>query len=228
MAQYKNWENEYKNPKFVTKSLEPQKFIHRFFKFLKKEQGVRFEGLKVLDLGCGTGRNSIYFAQQKAEVTGLEISETALKIAQEQTKKLNLEVKYFQKNIGEEYPFDDEYFDLILDVTSSNALNEKERDIYLKETNRVLKKGGYFFVRILCKDGDKNAKKLLKMFPGKESDTYVMPGTSLVERVFSQNDFVDLYSKYFNVLKTIKEDGYTNFAGQNYKRNFLIAYLQKK
>ena len=62
---------------------------------------------------------------------------------------------------------------MILDITSSNSLNAKEREIYLSEVNRVLKKNGHFFVRALCKDGDKNAQSLLKKSPGKDYDTYM-------------------------------------------------------
>ncbi|OIO49191.1 hypothetical protein COX74_01995 [bacterium (Candidatus Gribaldobacteria) CG_4_10_14_0_2_um_filter_41_16] len=54
---------------------------------------------------------------------------------------------------------------------------------------KYLKKSGYLFARGLRKDGDKNAKNLLKLNPGLEYDTYVIKGLDLVERVFSEKDF---------------------------------------
>ena len=87
-------------------------------------------------------------------VTGIDISETVLKHARE----LVPNGTFIKGSIGQAFPFTDNYSDIAIDSTSSNSLTEKEREIYLKETHRVLKTGGYFFVRALCKDGDSNAK----------------------------------------------------------------------
>ena len=227
MTQEKQWEKEYKDSKFITKHEAPQKFFIRFLKFLKKEKQIEIRGLKILDLGCGVGRHANYLASLGALVTGLEISKTALKIARERAEREKLKVDYRLTDIGGQYDFSKNYFDLVLDITSSNALNEKEREVYLGEVERVLRSGGYFFVRALCKEGDQNAKKMLKLFPGKEVDTYIMPGTNLVEKVFSREDFQRFYSKKFEILKLTKESGYSSFNNQSYKRNFWIAYMQK-
>lgn len=233
--QYDVWEKEYQNPVFLTRGGEPQNDVLRFLKFLKKECGVAVEGLKILDLGSGTGRNTNYLAELGNEVVGMEISDTAIKIAKSRLSKdspwiiQGESLEYIKQSIGVKYPFPDNYFDLILDITSSNSLNEKERGIYLSETNRVLKTGGYFFVKALCKEGDKNAKFLLKNNPGKEHDTYLLKlkEHSLQERVFNKEDFVSLYSKYFKIINLDKKTSYTRFANRSYKRNFWLAYMQK-
>jgi ubiquinone/menaquinone biosynthesis C-methylase UbiE len=227
MAQEKNWEKEYKDSLFVTKKAEPQSDALRFFKFAKKYFEKEFVGMKVLDLGSGTGRNSNYLAALGADVFGMEISSTAMEISRKRAEELELQTKYFHQSIGEKFPMESEMFDVVLDVTSSNALNEKEREVYLTEVARVLKPGGLFFVRALSKDGDKNAKKLLKMFPGKEDQTYVMPKSGLIERVFSEDDFRKLYAKNFKILSLSKKSGYTKFDGQPYKRNYFLVYLTK-
>ena len=98
---------------------------------------------------------------------------------------------------------------------------------YLNEVRRVLKIGGHFFVRALCKDGDKNAKNLLRQSPGTEYDTYINKDMDLIERVFSRQDFVNLYSKYFEIQKLIKKTNYAQFKGQSYKRNYWLAYMKK-
>jgi len=229
------WEREYRNPQLVTKDDQPQKDTLRFLKWLKKpasakavagkEQGIVLEDLTVLDLGCGTGRNSNYLASLGNKVIGFEISGTALGLAR--ARGAGLSVKYQHQNIGAVYPIADNSVDLILDVTSSNSLNEKEREIYLSETVRVLKPGGYFFVKTLCKDGDQNAKALIKKNPGPETDTYINTDMGLVERVFTEKDFRDLYSKDFQILYLEKKTSYTRFKNQSYKRNFWLAYLKK-
>lgn len=230
------WEREYRNPQLVTKDDQPQKDTLRFLKWLKKphsakgfdgakDQDVVLENLAVLDLGCGTGRNANYIAGLGNNVIGFEISATALDLARMRGKELS--VKYQHQNIGAIYPLGDNSIDLILDVTSSNSLNEKEREVYLSETTRVLKPGGYFFVKTLCKDGDQNAKNLIKNNPGPEADTYINKDMGLFERVFTEKDFKELYSKDFQIVHLEKKTSYTRFKNQSYKRNFWIAYLKK-
>ncbi len=225
--QDRSWEREYRNPQLVTKDEKPQKDTLRFLKFLKKEQDVKVEELDVLDLGSGTGRNANYLAQMGNTVTGFEISDTAIGLARERAKEIGVSVDYRRQNIGAKYPLDDEAFDIIIDVTSSNSLNEKEREAYLAEAHRVLKTGGYFFVKTLCKDGDQNAKVLLKKSPGAEPDTYINKDMGLTERVFSEQDFKNLYSKYFIIIRLEKKTSYTRFNNQSYKRNFWLSYMKK-
>jgi len=228
------WEKEYKNPKLVTGYDKPQSFFLRFLKDFKKDfkkgkiyrdrvperNKIDFEGLKVLDLGSGTGRNTNYLAQKGAEVVGMEISDTAIEVAKKRAEKLNVDVNYLNHNMGSKYPFKNEQFDLVIDITSSNSLNEKERKVYLSEVMRVLKLDGTFFVRALCKDGDKNVKYLLKNNSADEKDTYKMPKTGLVERVFLKDDFEETYSKYFKILKLEKTESYSTVEIGCIRENF--------
>jgi len=221
------WDREYRNPKLVTKNDEPQADTLRFLKFLKKEEKYKVEDKTVLDLGCGTGRNANYLAERGNNVIGIEISKTAIVIARARASELGLHVDYRLGDIGEKYEIADGSVDIVLDVTSSNSLDEKSREIYLKETARVLKNGGYFFVRALAKDGNKNVKNLLKQNPGREYDTYVIKEIGLTERVFSRDDFVKMYEKYFKILHLEKKSNYATFNNHIYRRDYWLAYLQK-
>lgn len=228
MAQESVWEREYRDPKLVTKDAKPQKAVLRYLKELKKKDGLDFSQIHVLDLGCGTGRNSNYLASRGATVTGIEISHTALELARERAKQEKLAVSYVKQSMGEPFPLEDNSIDLILDITSSNSLNESERSIYLEECARVLKPGGHFFVRTLAKEGDKNARELIKRSPGPEKDTYVNSTLGLTERVFTKEDFMQLYSPHFQMQSAVKTTSYTRFEGQSYKRNFwLFAMIRK-
>jgi SAM-dependent methyltransferase len=228
MPQEAAWEKEYRNPQLITKEREPQKDVLRFLKFLRRDEGVALEGLTVLDLGSGTGRNANYLAALGNAVTGIEISRTAVGLARDRAREDGLTVTYLHQSMGETFPVGDASVDLILDVTSSNSLNEREREAYLAECVRVLKPGGHMFVKTLCKDGDKNAKALIKNHPGPEKDTYVNQDMGLVERVFSRDDFLAAYGRLFSVQLLNVKTNYTRFKGQSYKRNFWLAYLKKE
>lgn len=221
------WEKEYRNPQLITGKENPQADTLRFLKFLKKEQKYKLNNRNVLDLGCGTGRNANYLAERGNKVIGLEISKTALNIALARAEVLDVFVDYRIGDIGQPYDIEDDSIDVVLDVTSSNSLNNIGREVYLKEVSRVLKKDGYFFVRALCKDGNKNVKNLLKENPGEEYDTYILPEIGLRERVFSREDFIKTYSQYFKILHLEKKTGYTRFNNQVYKRDYWLSYLSK-
>ena len=227
MPQKNTWEREYRDPKLLQIGEEPRSDLKRYIKFLRRIEGVYPENLTILDLGSGAGENANYLAEMGNQVIGIEISPTAIELARARAKKINITVDYRMADMGEPYPFNNEFFDLVIDVMSSNSLNKKERDIYLNEVRRVLKIGGHFFVRALCKDGDKNAKNLLRQSPGTEYDTYINKDMDLIERVFSRQDFVNLYSKYFEIQKLIKKTNYAQFKGQSYKRNYWLAYMKK-
>ena len=228
MAQKNTWEKEYQNPLLIRLSDEPRKDLKEYVKFLRKKESVVLDDLNILDLGSGNGKNSNYLAGLGANnVTGFEISATAIGLARAQAKELGVEVNYVQANIGAPYKLENQSIDLVVDIMSSNSLNEREREIYLKEVTRVLKTGGHFFVRGLCKDGDHNAKNLIKSNPGKEYDTYINKDMNLTERVFSREDFVSTYSKYFEIQQLTIKTNYAKFKGQSYKRNYWLAYMKK-
>lgn len=230
-TQQKAWNDEYIKPQLLTKSFEPQAEVLRFLKWLKKD--AEFEitpQTTFLDLGCGTGRNTLYVADQyHAKAIGYDFSEKAIQLGQEQVKKEKLEnlVEFEVRSIGDVFPLADNSVDIVFDVTSSNSLSADERNVYLQEVFRVLKSGGYFFTRALSRDGDRNAQNLINMFPGEEYDTYIHPDLHVTERVFREKDFRELYGLYFEILFLKKETGYQRWVNQSFKRRYLVTYMRK-
>lgn len=209
------------------RGIKPQKSFTNFVKYIKKEKELG--GLNVLDLGSGEGKNSIYLAELGCNVWGIEIADNAVKNSISKVPEyISENVQFINGSIGNKLTFEDSFFDLVIDVTSSNSLSQNEREIMLSEVKRVLKPDGYFFSRGLLKDGDKNAKYLLKNYPGEEEDTYIIPDFGLTERVFSKESFCKEFGEYFDILKFDKETHYTTYGDTKYKRNFYISYMKRK
>ncbi len=65
---------------------------------------------KVLEIGCGTGDNSIWLAQQNFEVTACDVSATAIKLATEKARNNNVDCRFivadFLHDSISEGPFD--------------------------------------------------------------------------------------------------------------------------
>jgi cyclopropane fatty-acyl-phospholipid synthase-like methyltransferase len=221
------WNKEYTDSQLITKDVKPQKDFFRFLEWIKKNKHMNFTSdSTVLDLGCGVGRNGYYMAETyNAHVHAWDFSSHAI----EKGKSLfnHTHLSFEKRDMTDRFPLDDNSVDLILDITASNALNESGRAQYLAEMNRVLKPGGYIYLRTLAKEGDKNAKELIKRFPGGEYDTYKHPDLGITERVFSGPDFKAVYEPYFRVVRMVRKTGYQRFGKQNYKRNYWNIYMQK-
>jgi SAM-dependent methyltransferase len=228
MAQYSIWEKEYQHPQLITDSDEPSTDFKHFIKYLRKTHKVDLDGLQVLDLGSGNGKNAFFLAERGAIVTGYELSDTAVQKANHRAQTKGAEgIRFTKRDIGQPYPLADATIDLVIDVICSNSLDEEARELYLAEVSRVLKPGGYFFVRALAKEGDKNAQKLLTSHPGPEKDTYIMPEFGLIERVFSKEDFEGLYGRYFTIELLERKSSYSFFKGRPFKRSYWLAYMHK-
>lgn len=228
MKNQQAWDAEYKKSKLVTKGTEPQKDFLRFLKWIKKSKTLDLYGnISILDLGCGIGRNAAHMSETYgANAIGWDFSKAAIAFGKDLFKNSAIELSV--RNIGESFPLKDTSIDIVLDITASNALNEPERETYLKETHRVLTHDGLLYVRTLAKEADSNAKDLLKQFPGPEYDTYTHPELEVTERVFSREDFEDLYSPYFKIKEMTRKTGYQKFGNQRYKRNYWNVYMVKK
>lgn len=99
-----------------------------------------FKNKKILDLGCGLGEASVYFALKGASVVALDISPGMLKCTRRLAGKYGVDRKI--KLIGapaEKIPFNEEFFDLIF---GGNVLHHVNIVKTSKEIKRVLKENG--------------------------------------------------------------------------------------
>jgi SAM-dependent methyltransferase len=92
---------------------------------------------KILIPGVGFGRNAKPFVEKGIEVTGIEISETAIRLARE-----NGLVFPIHHGSVAQMPFDDAVYDGIYCYALIHLLNQNERREFLKNCYNQLRKGG--------------------------------------------------------------------------------------
>ena len=112
-------------------------------KFLKKQKG------KVLDLGCGSGRN---FVKTDAEVYAVDFSQKMVDLAKENAKKQNFNIEV-SKADATNLPFKDNFFDSAISVAVLHCIESKlKRKKALKELRRVLKPNGKALITVWDKE----------------------------------------------------------------------------
>lgn len=100
-------------------------------------------GSTVLDVGCGNGRDSAYFASLGLVTTGIDASDQAVAICREAHVAPNLTFKAGKLDkIGlEPASLDAIYCRFVL-----HAMTEQEEDIFIATSRRLLKDGGKLFI----------------------------------------------------------------------------------
>ncbi len=96
------------------------------------------KGKKLLDLGCGAGETSVYFALQGAEVTGTDIADDFLNVAQKLAAKHKTTIQTIVTP-AESLPFEDKSFDCVF---GNGILHHVDVLAAGREIERVLKPGG--------------------------------------------------------------------------------------
>ena len=92
---------------------------------------------KILIPGVGYGRNAKPFIEKGLEVTGIEISETAIRLAREN----DLNFPIYHGSVAQ-MPFDDSVYDGIFCYALIHLLNQNERRQFLKNCYNQLHSGG--------------------------------------------------------------------------------------
>jgi len=136
-------------------TIETRETAHKYYSiernsretFLKKILEYS-KNKNVLELGCGKGSYSLKIAQNDGRVTGIDISEVAIKFSEEQSRNNNVsEVTTFLVMNAENLDFQYGSFDLVI---GSSIVHHLELQTFMNELVQVLNnKGSAIFIEPL-------------------------------------------------------------------------------
>jgi ubiquinone/menaquinone biosynthesis C-methylase UbiE len=128
-------------------------------------------GLRVLDLGCGTGRHSVWLAAGGAQVTAVDFSEGMLEEARGKPGAAG--VRFLSHDLHDPLPFADGTFDLVV----SGLVLEHLRELspFFAEVHRVLGSGGRAIVSAMHPAMFLRGSQA--RFTDPESGTVIAPGS---------------------------------------------------
>ncbi len=101
------------------------------------------KNVKILDIGCGTGRHAVELAKQGYNVTGIDLSESMLNRAIEKAQNLNLDID-FQIADARKLPFENQFDLVIMICEGAFPLMETDEMNFeiLKNAAKALKNNG--------------------------------------------------------------------------------------
>ncbi|MFN2275095.1 MAG: class I SAM-dependent methyltransferase [Anaerolineales bacterium] len=121
---------------------------------------------RALDLGCGTGTNSIRMAWAGWTVVGVDLSRLAIRRARQKARQASVTVDFRRLNVVE-LPGLIGPFDLALDIGCFHSLENEERLSYLNRLLQLLPPGAdYLLYTFLAASGDGQA------WPPSEADIH--------------------------------------------------------
>lgn len=119
-------------------------------------RGRLLPGMRVLDVGCGAGRNLVYLLRSGYEVHGIDADPISIQAVRQLASRLapHLGAENFRVEAVERISFPDAFADVVL----SNAVLHFARDdeqftAMLQGTWRVLRRGGLLFCRLASSIG---------------------------------------------------------------------------
>ena len=151
---------------------------------------------KTIDLGCGAGNYAIYLAGKGFDVTGVDISPTAIKLARENAMKKGVKSNFIVADVLGDLNEVKETFDFAYDWELLHHIFPEERKKYVQNVHRILNpKGKYLSVCFSEKD---------PQFGG--SGKYVTTRIGTILYISSEEELKDLFDPYFSKkeLKTIE------------------------
>lgn len=144
-------------PKNILKKLLGETDIYLLDQIMKGRFDVSD---KILDAGCGNGRNMHWFLQNEFEIYGIDINEEAIR--QLKINNPDLSAEKLQVSSVEKMNFSDNYFDYVIcSAVLHFAKNTTHFKQMLTEMLRVLKSDGTLFIRMTSDIGIENTVRLI-------------------------------------------------------------------
>lgn len=180
-----------------------------------------------IDLGCGTGRNSIALSERRFSVTGIDFAERALAIAREREGAER--VTFIQSNLTNLLPVETGSQDLAIDIfVYFHQLGDAERRAYRAEIHRVMSPNGVLLVSLATmEDGYyANCPKLAQEEFGSSIDLRWDPEAGVGNILLTGEQFVAEFSDWFDLQMVWQKSKPGRMHGENYQR-FTVAALWK-
>mgnify|MGYP006152540787 FL=1 len=171
-----------------------------------KELIDKYSIQKILELGCGQGRDSVFFAKYGYDVTATDISENAINFVEKIKDKHDLKnLNLFVHDTKNSFDFLNEKFDLVYSNLALQFFDLSQLNNIFSRIHNIMNQNS-FFLFSTKKPGDKYFN-----FGNKISD-YAFEYKGITRFFFESNQIQDILKDYFDII-FFEEDEHVNFDG---------------
>ena len=169
---------------------------------------------KVIDLGCGTGNYTLYFAENGFDSTGIDISESAIHLARQSAKDKSINCRFIVANIMDCNFETFTPFDFAYDWELLHHIFPQYRARYISQVAQLLKPGGQYLSVCFSEESPQ--------FGGKGKFRRTPIDTELY--FSSESELITLFQGAFNIEKIVT----TDIEGKFGKNRAIYAFMSKK
>jgi len=205
------WERIYRQQGDLQFDVLPK--ITRASKLFKKR---RYE--KVLDLGCGTGKHSIFLAQKGFEVYATDMSRTGIEIAKKKAESLELTNIHFKQHDMIMVPFTSNFFNVVICIWTiyHGTLDRIQETV--NEIHRVLEPGGMVLTDFLSIED-------ITYGLGREIEKNTFLGEKALEEDIphhysTREELEQLFSKFRRLDIRVSSNSYIDDTDKQYTRHY--------
>jgi len=107
-------------------------------------------GMRILDVGVGTGKGALTLAEGGASVVGLDFTTEMLQIAKRKATDAERENVKFTRGNAAHLPFESGTFDVVVSLNFLHLFVPVDRErVFTKEMHRVLRPGGVLVIELV-------------------------------------------------------------------------------
>lgn len=122
--------------------LEPADFLDDLLEIAKDDS----KKLKVLDIGCGEGKDAVYMAEHGYEVTAFDITESGIRKTKLLAEKRGVHVNAFVADINDFHI--DDTFDIAYSTGTIQYLFDDCIEPFFKKIKSMIHVGGYIYLNV--------------------------------------------------------------------------------
>ncbi len=216
MTQKHAWENEYLEGGLPSSRNRP--LSQHAINFIGYLQTINLKNPAILDIGCGDGQNTAYFADYASSVCAFDFSIEALKRTLRSRK-----ITYTQHDAKFRWPYHNNQFDAAFDgATFINMVADEEVKSYLSEVYRTLKRNGiYSLVTPVIPD-----EFYLKL--RRQQGVVVTHENGIVQRTYTLDELCQELTRRFKIITRGNFCKQNRMYGKLYRRHICNILLKKE
>lgn len=216
------WVSEYGN-KGIPSSFreEPSGSVEYFLNFLHRNN---VWGGNALDIGCGTGRNACFLAENGFTVTAMDFVQEMI----ESIKRRNIMgITPICHDVSEPWPLQNEKFDIAIDTFCfKHQIPAEHRENYKSELSRVMRKESYFLLTA-AGDGDGYYAQFLLNSPDESAKIIIDPANGIPSVLYSKDELMAEFNDFY-VLHYEHKQKQSEMHGDIYDRSTHVVIFKKK